>query len=155
MQVPKPKKKKKLKPLSQRKNDLFSNYWLKQCDKLTGNIWHTYYTTGICCVNNQDCKYWHGKPEMHHIIQKEHYLYRWDVPGNMIDICHYHHDRFSKFSPHSTPELFLAWLSKQYPEKWEYVKNNKGTITQRKMLPFTFKQKYFELLKLENKLENA
>ena len=147
------KRKKKLKPLADRKKDEFGKYWLTKCNTLTGHIWHTYYTTGKCCVNNEDCKYFHGHPEMHHLIGKAHYLYTWDVPNNMIDICHYHHDRMSKFSPHSTPELFLAWLSKEYPEKWEYIQNNKGTITRKHDLPFTFKEKYYELLELENERE--
>jgi len=71
----------------------------------------------------------------------------------MLDLCHYHHDRFSKFSPHSTPELFLAWLANNRPVKWEYIKNNKGTITRKKELPFTFEKKYYELLELKEKFE--
>jgi len=133
---------------SKKKQDEYSTYWLRKCDTLIGEIWHSKYSKKICAVglsrhHYTDCK---GNICMHHLIGKEHYLYRWDI-NNMFDLCSYHHDRFSKFSPHSTPELFLAWLAKEYPEKWKYILNNKGTITQKKKLPFTFKQKYFELLK--------
>ena len=126
---------------NKKKQDEYSKYWLGKCDRLTGKIWHTKYSTKICAVNNIDCK---GNICMHHLIGKEHYLYRFDF-DNMLDLCSYHHDRFSRFSPHSTPELFLAWLAKIYPQKWQYILNNKGTITRKYELPFTFKQKYEEL----------
>jgi hypothetical protein len=146
----KSKKTKKSSRLDKKREDEYSTYWLKKCDKLIGEIWHTKYSTKICAVGASrshytDCK---GVLCMHHLIGKEHYLYRWDV-DNMIDLCSYHHDRFSKFSPHSTPELFLAWLSKNYSQKWQYILNNKGTITQKKLLPFTFKEKYTELENLQ------
>ena len=139
-----------MKSLKKRKADEYSKYWLTKCDTLFAHIWHTYYSTKICAVGAgrnhfTDCK---GIIAAHHLIGREHYLYRWDI-NNLFDLCSYHHDRFSKFSPHSTPELFLAWLAKAYPGKWEYILNNKGTITQKKMLPFTFKEKYFELSDLE------
>jgi len=141
--VPKPKRVKKKKDISnleKKKRDEFSTYWKTKCNTLTGHIWHTYYSTGICCINTDKCNYWNNKPDMHHLIGKEHYLYTWDVPFNMIDICHYCHDRFSKFGPHSTPELFIAWLAINYEEKWEYIKNNIGTITNKRDLPWTFKE---------------
>ena len=146
--------KKKIKPLAKRQADEFSNYWKGKCDRLIGELWHNYFSTKVCAVGKSrnhytDCK---GSLQMHHLMKKEHYLYRWDI-ANMIDLCAYHHDRFSKFSPHSTPEFFMAWLSKEYPEKWKYIQNNKGTITRRHDLPWTFKERYLELIELRKNLE--
>jgi len=47
---------------------------------------------------------------------------------------------------------FGIWLIKYYPEKASFVEMNKQIITRKVELPFTFKDKYFELLAEANKL---
>ena len=156
--IPKPKKRSKngrksKAELIRLESKPFDKYWENKCERMFWKIYYAQYSTGTCQVGKiigfHECT---GNIMGHHLILRDNYLYRWDF-NNIFDICGHHHDRFNKkLSPHGTPARFMAWLSEHYPEKWEMVKANKHVITRKVELPWTFREKYFELNALWEKI---
>ena len=155
MQVPKPirRKKPKLSKLQKKKNNPNSGYWMRKCDAIFGLIFHSIYSKKYCACtfepNADKCK---GNIEMAHLIERENYLWRWEVK-NVIDLCSWHH-KFSRIiSSHSAPIAFSQFLQKHFSNKYEFVFQHKWeSITRKAELPWTFQEKYLELLQLAKEL---
>jgi len=160
--VPKPKPKRKQKPklskLQKKKNNPLSSYWMNKADSLFKYIMHeTWKREGIhyCFVcasgdygTNSSC----AKVECAHLIPCENYLYRWN-PENVMPLGSYHHKLSRECSPHNAPVQFGVWLTIRYPEKAKFVEQNKQSITRKVELPWTFQEKYLELLQLAKELK--
>lgn len=159
-QVPKPqrKRKKKLSKLQKKKNNPLSSYWMNQADSLFKRIMHeTWKREGIhyCFVCESGDYETHpscAKVECAHLIPCENYLYRWDAK-NVIPLGSYHHNFSRECSPHNAPVQFGIWLNKHYSYKSSFVEQNRNSITRKAELPFTFEEKYLELLQLAKELK--
>jgi len=152
------KKKKKKSKLQRNKENPNSGYWMRQCDRVFGLIYHSVHTKNFCVVGRYEPKAdpCSGYIEMAHLIPKENYLWRWNL-DNVIDACSNHHKLSRIISSHNSPIAFGQFLEKYFPDKYEFVNTHKWeSITRKAELPFTFEEKYLELLNtaLELKLLN-
>lgn len=140
-QVPKPqrKRKKKLSKLQREKNNPNSGYWMRKCDGLFGKIFHK--SNSMCMVG----KFCQGNLEMAHLIPRENYLYRWDRNA-VVPLCSFHHKYSRELSYHNAPVAFLLWLNENYPIQWNWLETHRKSITRKAELPWTFQDKYNELL---------
>ena len=149
--IPKPtkatrKKKVKKSKLQKKKDDHYSSYWLRKSDSMFVEIFHTIanpYCCAVCGINEN--------LEMHHLIPRQNYCYRWHVE-NMILLCSDHHKYNIEVSAHGSPMNFALYIKSNYPNKWLFIRKNQAVITRKKELPFTFKEKYFDLLDTANKM---
>lgn len=136
-----------------KKDNPLSSYWMRKCDAIFGLIYHSMFMNKFCQCryepNADDCK---GNIEMAHLIERENYLWRWDI-NNVIDLCSYHH-KFSRIiSSHNAPIAFSQFLERWFPTKYEFVNQHKWeSVTRKAELPWTFKEKYQELLELAESL---
>jgi hypothetical protein len=153
--VPKPirKRKPKKSKLEKKRDDPNSCYWMRKSDAIFGLIFHSVYSKKVCACrlepNADECK---GRIEMAHLIGKENYLWRWNI-DNVIDLCSWHHKYSRLISSHVAPITFTQFLEKYFPAKYAFVYTHKWKLITRKAeLPFTFKDKYFELLAEANKI---
>ncbi len=146
---PQPKKARKRKPkkskLQRKKENPNSSYWMKKCDAIFGLIFHKLENR---CIVGFGCS---GNLEMAHLIPRENYLYRWN-PQAVIPLCSYHHKYSRELSAHNAPIQFAIWLKENYPKRWEFVNQNRNAIIRKSELPWTFQEKYLELLQLAKKL---
>ncbi|MFX0135472.1 MAG: hypothetical protein ACFFDN_17645 [Candidatus Hodarchaeota archaeon] len=136
--------------LQKKKDNPNSGYWMRQCDKIFGLIYHSKYTKKICSIGHLETKAdkCSGNIEMAHLIERENYLWRWNF-DNVIDLCSHHH-KFSRIiSSHNAPIAFSQFLYKYFPDKWEFVNQHKWeSVTRKVELLWTFQSKYYELLHL-------
>ena len=159
MQVPKPERKRKPKKskLQRKKENPLSSYWMNKADSLFKYIMHEIWkrdNTHYCWVcasgdygTNSSC----AKVECAHLIPCENYLYRWDS-RNVIPLGSYHHKLSRECSPHNAPVQFGIWLAKHYSYKSSFVEQNRNSITRKAELPWTFQDKYLELLQIAKEL---
>ena len=82
---------------------------------------------------------------MAHLIPRENYLYRWDNNA-VVPLCSLHHKYSRKLSYHNAPVAFLFWLKMNCPEKYGWLEQNGKIVLRKNELPFTFRQKYHQLL---------
>jgi len=147
------KRKPKKSKLQKKKDDHNSSYWRYKCDAIFGLIFHSVYSKKYCACtfepNADKCK---GNIEMAHLIERENYLWRWEIK-NVIDLCSWHH-KFSRIiSSHAASIAFSQFLLKYFPDKYEFVNQHKWeSITRKAELPWTFQEKYLELLQLAKEL---
>jgi hypothetical protein len=149
--VPKPKKKRKSKQ-QKKVEDSFSGFWLNKADKALKILFHNFYSDGVCAVGKvggyDECKNQNisvYNVECAHLIPVENKLYRFDL-RNVVPLCSNHH-RFSRvISSHYNPAAFYLFLEEHYPDKWKFLQENRNVITRKAELPFTYKEKYFQLL---------
>lgn len=115
------KKKRKLKPLKERKADDKSDYWKKKADGLWGRIIH--YLFDGCAING-DCA---GNLEAHHLITRSNKVTRHDI-RNGIKLCSRHHKYCQKLSAHGAPFAFVEWMQENRPEQSQWVSENKFRV---------------------------
>ena len=140
------KKKPKRSKLQRKKDEPNSSYWMKKCDALFGTIFHHLEKR---CLIGIGCS---GNLEMAHLIPRENYLHRWD-PQAVIPLCSYHHKYSRELSAHNAPIQFSLWLQERYPKRWEFLQANRNVITRKAELPWTFQEKYLELLQIATNLK--
>lgn len=153
--------------LQKKKDNPFSSYWGKKCDDIFGKIFHEYCVTrfdsmgnalpiDLVCAVGQAREYddpCSGKIEMAHIVSREIKLLRWDFK-NVLALCSYHHKYSRICSSHNGSALFYLLVEKHYPEQYhfleKYIKSKNYKITKINQLPWTFREKYQELLNRYN-----
>jgi len=143
----KAKRKRKLKKskLQRSKENPNSSYWMRKCDATFGMIFHAEYKH---CLIGCGCK---GNIEMAHLIPRENYLYRWNENA-VIPLCSWHHKYSRELSAHNAPIQFAIWLKEKYPIQFEWLENHQRVITRKAELPWTFQEKYLELLQVAKEL---
>ena len=113
------KRRKKLKPLSERKANPKSDYWKEKADDLWKRIIHR---TGVCgCRMRGDCS---GNLEAHHIITRANKPLRHKIENGVL-LCSKHHKFCTKVSAHAAPHAFYEHLEKWYPEQHKWASENK------------------------------
>lgn len=64
--------------------------------------------------------------EIHHLCGRG-LAVRWEVLGGM-GLCSAHH-RGSDLSPHGTPDKFLSYLARTYPDHYKFYMENKWRVS--------------------------
>jgi len=149
------KRKPKKSDLQKKKDDPKSGYWLRQADSLFKYIMHEKWKREglhicfVCAITeyHKGC----SRVECAHLIPCENYLYRFDE-RNVIPLGSFHHKYSRECSPHAAPVQFGIWLVNNYPQKAKFVAEHKNSITRKAELPWTFQEKYLELLQLAKEL---
>ena len=118
--------KKKKKSLAERKANPRSDYW----DSKAETEWKRVVRAR---ANNtcEKCGQSWRKMDCHHLIGRGEHLLRWN-PDNGILLCGNPCHCFGKGSAHKDPVVFSQWLKLQYPEKWDWVQDNKWPVTKNK-----------------------
>ena len=123
------KRKKKLKPLADRKADEYSKYWKAKVKE----VFYEYVDIiqpHECIIGfhmGEQCK---GNIERHHLIRRNHKAFEFD-PNNIVKLCSLHHKYSTRCSAHKAPLEFSYFLQKNYSDKYVWFENNHNLITQK------------------------
>ena len=111
-------KKKKLKPLADRKADVSSNYWLTKANNLWSKL--------VRDKAENRCEVCGAVPtkksrlNAHHLFDKARKDTR-HVIENGICLCPSHHKFLRQISPHRGPVAFFNWLMIMKPLRWSWL----------------------------------
>lgn len=117
--LPRATKKKRVKKtaLQKRKDNPNSGYWKKRADKEWGRVIHL---SDICIVNDK-CR---GSLEAHHFISRSKLSTRHKLLNGVL-LCTLHHKFSKELSPHMGPIGFSEYLRINYPDKYQWVLDNR------------------------------
>jgi len=114
-----------MKPLAKRKAARNSKYWQNKSMALWRElvVWKW---GGKCAVNNfvSKCA---GPLQAHHLITRSVKHLQHSVE-NGVCLCAKHHIFCHKLSAHGAPMAFSQWFHDAFPERWEWVDQNKWTV---------------------------
>lgn len=116
----KPKKKvKKKSKLRKKKDNPRSIYWRDRADRMWSSL---ILAKGRC----EKCGRTTGRLDPHHLISRYHKMTRHRLE-NGICLCPHCH-RFDKGSAHADPTVFSQWLSHEFPDRYQWVAENKWLL---------------------------
>ena len=136
----KKKKVKKVSKLAKKKLDHNSKYWKNRADKAFGEYIHK--RDEGCLV----CGTIYAKLDAHHLISRGNLPTRHN-PMNGVKLCVKHHKFDKECSPHMGPLGFSEFLRQNYPEKYDWVIQNKWKYSK-----YNFKENYENLQRLLEEL---
>jgi len=120
--IPKPGKRKKKSKLQKKRDNHGSLLWKRKADKEWGRVIHL--LNDKCLVDNEHCG---GPLEAHHLISRGKVMTRHAVQNGVI-LCSNHHKWSNECSPHMAPIQFTEFLRVHYPEKIDFVMENRWNL---------------------------